>query len=146
MYAIEAQIADLNNSLKRINQKAAEAEKFKEEEMAAKFRQKKFEDELQLEKANLEQRAKYDKMLEESRNVSAQNQPKTTKLPRLVISKFNGNYTDWTRFWEQYEAGIGTTGIPNVTKFSYLKELLEPKVRALVDGLPLTIEGENCEN
>jgi hypothetical protein len=58
-----------------------------------------------------------------------------------VISKFNGNYTDWRRFWEQYEAGNGATDISNVTKFSYLKELLEPKVRALVDGLPLTTEG-----
>jgi hypothetical protein len=35
LFAIEAQIADLDNSLKRINQKAIEAEKFKEEEMAA---------------------------------------------------------------------------------------------------------------
>ncbi len=64
-----------------------------------------------------------------------------------MISKFNGNYTDWTRFWEQYKAGIGADDISNVTKFSYLKELLEPKVRALVDGLLLTTEGfERAKN
>jgi hypothetical protein len=109
--------------------------------MAAQSRQRKFEDELKLEKAKLEQRVRYEKKLEEGRSVSTPNRPNTTKLPKLVISKFNGNYTDWTRFWEQYEAGIGATDISNVTKFSYLKELLEPKVRALVDGLPLTTEG-----
>jgi hypothetical protein len=57
LFAIEAQIADLDNSLKRIGQKAIEAEK--EEEMAAQSRQRKFEDELKLEKAKLEQRMRY---------------------------------------------------------------------------------------
>ena len=34
-----------------------------------------------------------------------------------------------------------------VTKFSYLKELLEPKVRSAVDSLPLTSEGyERAKN
>ncbi|XP_028415015.1 uncharacterized protein LOC114538094 [Dendronephthya gigantea] len=141
LFTVEAQIADMDMSLKRINQKAVKAEKFKEEEMAAQSRQRKFEDELKLEKAKLEQRIKYEKRLEENRSASNPDGTKATKLPKLVISKFNGNYTDWTRFWEQYEASIGGTDISSVTKFSYLKELLEPKVRALVDGLPLTTEG-----
>ena len=98
LFAIEAQMADLDNSLKRIGLKAIEVEKLKEEEMAAQSRQSKFEDELKLEKAKLEQRMRYEKKLEESRSVSTPNRPNTTKLPKLVISKFNGNYTDWTRF------------------------------------------------
>ena len=61
LFAVEAQIAELDNSLKRINQMAMEAEKLKEDEMAAISRQKKFEDELKLEKAKLEQRIKYEK-------------------------------------------------------------------------------------
>ena len=48
---VEAHIAEFDNTLKRINQKVIEAEKFKEEEIAAKARQIKFEEELQLEKA-----------------------------------------------------------------------------------------------
>ncbi|CAB4002739.1 Hypothetical predicted protein, partial [Paramuricea clavata] len=40
LFAIEAQIADVDNSLKRIGQKAIEAEKLKEEEMAAQSRQR----------------------------------------------------------------------------------------------------------
>ena len=64
-----------------------------------------------------------------------------------MISKFNGTYTDWTRFWQQYEASIGAADIPNVTKFSHLKELLEPKIRGLIEGLPLSSEGfERAKN
>ena len=33
------------------------------------------------------------------------------------------------------------SGVPGVTKFSYLKELLEPNVRTLIDGLPFSTEG-----
>ena len=31
--------------------------------------------------------------------------------------------------------------LPSISKFSYLKEMLEPKVQLLVDGLPLNTEG-----
>ena len=30
-----------------------------------------------------------------------------------------------------------------ITKFSYLKEFVEPKVRKSIDGLPFTVEGYN---
>ena len=33
------------------------------------------------------------------------------------------------------------SGVPGVTKFSYIKELLEPNVRTLIDGLPFSTEG-----
>ena len=82
LFAVEAQIAELDNSLKRINQMAMEAEKLKEDEMAAISRQKKFEDELKLEKAKLEQRIKYEKKLEESRKPVTSNTSSTTKLPK----------------------------------------------------------------
>ena len=56
-----------------------------------------------------------------------------TKLPKLVITQFKGIQTDWLRFWNQFQSGIDETDIGQVTKFSYLKELLDPKVRACVD-------------
>ena len=31
--------------------------------------------------------------------------------------------------------------IPDMMKFSYLKELVEPKIRTCIDGLPFTAEG-----
>ena len=45
------------------------------------------------------------------------------------------------RFWNQYEAEIEKSYISSVSKFSYLKELLIPSVRATVDALPLISEG-----
>jgi len=69
------------------------------------------------------------------------------KLPKLVITKFNGDYTDWQRFWSQFEAEIDRASVAGVTKFSYLKELVEPSVRATIDGLPFSTEGyERAKN
>ena len=59
------------------------------------------------------------------------------KLPKLVITKFNGTPQDWLRFWNQFEAEIDKSQVAAVTKFSYLKEL----VRNAIDGLPFTVEG-----
>ena len=63
------------------------------------------------------------------------------KLPKLVITKFQGTHLDWQRFWGQFEAEIDKSDIGQVAKFSYLKELLVPKVRAVIDGLPFNSVG-----
>jgi len=68
---------------------------------------------------------------------------KAAKLPKLVITKFNGTLQDWLRFWNQFEAEIDKSQVASVTKFSYLKELVEPKVRSTIDGVPFCTEG--CE-
>ena len=39
-------------------------------------------------------------------------------------------FNDWLPFWNIFEAEIDATEIPAVSKFGYLKELLEPKVGA----------------
>ena len=54
------------------------------------------------------------------------------KLPKLEITKFNGTYQDWIRFWGQFEETIDKTGVPNVTKFSNLRELLNAQVHRKV--------------
>ena len=48
---------------------------------------------------------------------------------------------DWLRFWTQFQAEIDKADVAAVTKFSYLKELVDPKVRSCIDGLPLSTEG-----
>ena len=65
------------------------------------------------------------------------------KLPKLVITKFNGTYADWPRFWGQYSETIDKTNVPPVTKFTYLRELLDAKVRKTVEALPHSPEGYN---
>ena len=58
-----------------------------------------------------------------------------------MITKFDGTPQDWIRFWGQFEAQIDKSSVDSVTKYSYLKELVEAKVRKLIDGLPFTKEG-----
>ena len=65
------------------------------------------------------------------------------KLPKLVISKFSGNYQDWQRFWSQFIETIDKTNIAPITKFTYLCELLDSKIKHVVDSLPFTPEGYN---
>ena len=63
------------------------------------------------------------------------------KLPKLVITKFDGTHFDWLRFSNQFESQIDKCDLPQVSKFSYLKELVIPKVRLLIDSMPFTIQG-----
>lgn len=65
------------------------------------------------------------------------------KLPKLVISKFEGSYMDWPRFWGQFTEGIDKSSIAPITKFTYLLELLSPKVKICVESLPFSSEGYN---
>ena len=64
-------------------------------------------------------------------------------MPKLEITKFNGTHLDWTRFWNQFSVEIDSSRLASVTKLSYLKEFLEPKVRSIIDGLPFNSEGYN---
>ena len=56
------------------------------------------------------------------------------RMPKLVITKFDGTPQDWLSFWGQFESEIDESSAPEVTKFSYLKELVN-------DGLPFTPDG-----
>ena len=88
----------------------------------------------------MQQKLKYQQMLDKAHL----NQPKdsiTAKLPKLLITKFNGSFSDWLRFWNQFQAVIDKQNISEITKFAYLKELMEQKVRTSIDGLPFTEEG-----
>ena len=65
----------------------------------------------------------------------------TVKLPKLSITPFSGTVIDWVRFDNQFSAMVDSQNVPAVTKFSHLKELLVPKVRQVIDGLPFNEEG-----
>ena len=66
--------------------------------------------------------------------------PVKVKLPKLIIRKFEATNLDWLSFWSQFEKEIDRADIATVSKFSYLKILVIPNVRALVDGLPFNTE------
>ena len=60
---------------------------------------------------------------------------------KVLITKFNGTHLDSFCFWNQFESDIKKSELSPVSKFSYLKELVSPKVRSLKDGLLFTTEG-----
>ena len=59
------------------------------------------------------------------------------RLQKLQIKKFDGTHTELLRFWNQIEAEIHAADLLAVTKFSYLKELVVPKVRISIQGYRL---------
>lgn len=63
------------------------------------------------------------------------------KMPKLVITKFDGTPQDWMHFWGQFETQIDKLSAPAVTKISYLKELLVLKVRNLIGDTRRLSEG-----
>jgi chromosome segregation ATPase len=139
----EQSVQELQEAIKRANQTEIEQTKMQEEEFATKLREQQFEQEMKFEQAKLQ--------LEKSQLESSKKQENEakahTKLPKLVITKFKGVAADWLRFWSQFETEVDRAEIAQVTKFSYLKELLEPKVRTTIDGLPFTTEGyERAKN
>ena len=69
-----------------------------------------------------------------------QSEQRTTKLPKLQITKFNGTYEAWLPFWNKFQAEIDKGNLASVTKFASLKELVDAKVRAEIDRLPFTTE------
>jgi len=102
---------------------------------------------LQFECAQLEQKLEFEKKREEARKnqagqVATSPAPvKSVKLPKLVITKFSEELTNWLLFWNQFEAEIDRSEVAGVTKFSHLKELVDPKVKTAIDCLPFTTEG-----
>ena len=93
----------------------------------------------------LQQRLKFEKDL--TTTEGKLKQVKNAKLPKLDITNFSGKVSDWLPFWNIFEAEIDATEMPAVSKFGYLKELLEPKVRAEIEGLPFNSEGyERAKN
>ena len=65
----------------------------------------------------------------------------TAKLPKLVISKYSGTYQNWPRFSGQFTETIHKTSIAPIPKFTYLCELLGPKIKTVVDSLTIHIRG-----
>ena len=90
---------------------------------------KQLRSEYEIEKEKLEERLKYEKQIEDSRKDQNKNDKSiSAKLPKLVITKFKGTHTDCLRSWNQFKAEIDSSDVSPITKFSYLKELVDPKV------------------
>ena len=59
-------------------------------------------------------------------------------MPKLNIKKFDGDFTQWSSFWDIYEASVHKrTDLEGIEKFTYLKGLLERDALKLVQGFNL---------
>ena len=63
------------------------------------------------------------------------------RLPKLSNSRFRRTHLDFFGFWNTFETEVDKANIDPITKFSYLKEFLEPKVRPLIENFIHTVEG-----
>ena len=116
-------------------------QKFAAQEEQFKYEIKLHEEKLRLQ-AELAKKSEITPETKESEAIFTQ----TAKLPKLVISKFEGSHMDWPRFWGQFTEAIDKSSIPPITKFTYLCELLGPKVKRCVEALPFTPEGYNMQS
>ena len=123
------------------------AEKLESDKKEMALAKVKHEERLSQERELLDQKVKFQKAVEASQQEKNAKKTVTAKLPKLSITKFDGTFANWLPFWNKFEAEIDKTELAPVTKFAYLKELLEPKVRTDINGLPLTREGyERAKN
>ena len=68
-------------------------------------------------------------------------QKPATRLPKLELPKFSGDYAEWQTFWDKYRAVINESEtVPVVNKFTYLQSLLQGEADSAVSGLSLTAE------
>ena len=135
---IEGEIDETDCEISHLNQYLTEAEARTKTTTLLLKQQR--DEELYFEKCKLEQMASLGSVSVKSTKAE-QAKVSSVKMPKLVITKYDGAYERWLSFWNKFEAEIDNTDLPAVTKFSYLKELLEPHVCDEIDGLPFTIEG-----
>ena len=62
-----------------------------------------------------------------------------TKLPKLTLPSFSGEYTQWLSFWDQFTTLVDSKrDMTNVEKLSYLKLSLEGDAAQIVSSLLVT--------
>ena len=125
----------LKRCLQDLREKKETEIRKREDEMQEERFKTRMEEDLEIEEMKLEMKKKNeDNDIILNRNIQV-------KLPKLAITKFEDTNLAWFRFWNQFETEIDKVEISAISKFSYLKEFLVPKVRALIDGLSFTSEG-----
>ena len=61
------------------------------------------------------------------------------KLPKLDLPKFDGNYQNWTPFFDLFNGSVDSNdGLPEIQKLHYLKSSLKVEPAKLLSHLPIT--------
>ena len=138
--SVDAKLTEADDEVSRL-QKWLDDKKH-EEEMIAREDQMKFE--VKLHETRLKLQAELQTAKPEGQSTTSEStKGLMAKLPKLVISKFEGSYMDWPRFWSQFSETIDKTNIAPISKFTYLCGLLDSMVKCTVEALAFTAEGYN---
>ena len=77
--------------------------------------------------------------LENANSAMVSNSSSNLKMPKFNLPSFDGQYQNWTPFFEQFMASVdGSTTLPDIQKFNYLKSSLVGEVSQLISYLPLS--------
>ena len=104
-----------------------------QEELAA----EKHKNDMKHERELWEQKVEFEKKRDKEK--ATQNKSMTTAAE--IITPFNGRIEEWLPFWGKFSSEIDDTNLNSLTKFDYLKELLDKSVKTDIDGLPFTEDG-----
>ena len=70
---------------------------------------------------------------------AGQSATKSTRLPKLILKKFNGETYQWQSFWDSFSSSVDTNeSLSDVEKFNYLRNLCEQGAASTIAGLALT--------
>ena len=131
---IESKIEKGDNEIVRLNTWLRE----KEQQEWSLAQEEQFDSDIKLHERKLRMQSELT-----AKHEKQETNPSTAKLPKLVISKFEGSVMDWSKFWGQFSEAVDKSSIPPITKLTYLCELLSPKVKRCIEALPFTTEGYN---
>ena len=137
---VEAWRKEVENSVKEVEPFVVKLKQALAD-LKQKQQQEQHEQELKLQKIKIEKELELKNELGHTLETKSTGKQILMKLPKLSISRFRGTHLDFFRFWNTFETEVDKATIDPITKFNYLKEFLEPKVRPLIENLPHTAEG-----
>ena len=61
------------------------------------------------------------------------------RLPKLQLTSFDGNFKDWSAFWNSFDSAINSyQSLTPIERFSYLRASLRGSAAATINGLNLS--------
>ena len=77
----------------------------------------------------------------QGRHRSEESPAQKVKLPKLSLTSFNGDPTQWISFWDSFKSSINENNLlANVEKMKYLQNSLSGDAAETIAGLPITNE------
>ena len=107
----ELVIEELERNVKGLHDQEQKAAKAREERMDRELRQRQHEEEIKRERVMLQLKHDFKKKSDNANQKFQASMVSEAKLPKLLLTKFQGTHIYWQRFWNQFEAEIDRADI-----------------------------------